>query len=63
MTHRNDRWAGALGDEAVFAECHDRFVKYIAGDASAIHPDLRHAVFSTVRSDNSAAPAPPPPSP
>eukprot|EP00729_Bicosta_minor_P010942 gene10942-26456_t len=33
---------------AVFAECHDRFVKYIAGDASAIHPDLRHAVFSTV---------------
>jgi len=42
------RWAGALGDEAVFAECHDRFVKYIAGDASAIHPDLRHAVFSTV---------------
>ena len=42
------RRAGSLGDEAVVAECQALFLKYAAGDADAIHPDLRHAVFSTV---------------
>jgi aminopeptidase 2 len=40
--------AGKLGDEAVFAESHGRFLRYIGGDKEAIHPDLREAVFGTV---------------
>ena len=39
---------GKLGDPAVLADSRARFGRYVAGDAAAIHPDLRTAVFSTV---------------
>jgi aminopeptidase 2 len=42
------RQAGKLGDQSVLAEARDRFARYVGGEAAAIHPDLRHAVFATV---------------
>ncbi|KAK9353172.1 peptidase family M1-domain-containing protein [Lipomyces doorenjongii] len=40
--------AGTAGDEEVIAEARAQFAKYIAGDKTAIHPNLRRAVFSIV---------------
>ncbi|KAK7202520.1 peptidase family M1-domain-containing protein [Myxozyma melibiosi] len=40
--------AGNAGDEEVVAEAKAQFAKYAAGDKSAIHPNLRRAVFSIV---------------
>ena len=37
--------AGTAGHEGVIAEAQARFNKYTAGDKSAIHPNLRLAVF------------------
>lgn len=36
--------AGKLGDAKIVAECKARFAKFIAGDDSAVHPDIRGAV-------------------
>ncbi|KAK9245635.1 peptidase family M1-domain-containing protein [Lipomyces tetrasporus] len=40
--------AGTAGDEDVVAEARAQFAKYVAGDKTAIHPNLRRAVFSIV---------------
>jgi hypothetical protein len=36
--------AGKLGDAKIVAECKARFAKFVAGDDSAVHPDIRGAV-------------------
>ncbi|KAI5862098.1 peptidase family M1-domain-containing protein [Durotheca rogersii] len=38
--------AGMAGDEKVIAAAKEMFVKYMAGDKSAVHPNIRGSVFS-----------------
>lgn len=40
--------AGKAGDAAVIAEAKSRFQKFVAGDDSAIHPNVRGTVFAIV---------------
>lgn len=40
--------AGLSGDETIVKAAQDMYAKYIAGDWSAIHPNLRGSVFSIV---------------
>ena len=40
--------AAKLGDPALLDQCRERFARFADGDAGAIHPDLRGAVFSTI---------------
>ena len=40
--------AGKCGDEAILKEARARFDRFIAGDHSAIHPNLRGVVYSLV---------------
>lgn len=40
--------AAKLGDPALLDQCRERFARFAGGDAGAIHPDLRGAVFSTI---------------
>ncbi|KAK9460627.1 peptidase family M1-domain-containing protein [Lipomyces oligophaga] len=42
--------AGNCGDTEIIAEAKAQFAKYAAGDKTAIHPNLRRAVFSIVLS-------------
>ncbi|KAK5991684.1 YscII [Cladobotryum mycophilum] len=38
--------AGLSGDEAIIAASRDMFSKFVGGDATAVHPNLRKSVFS-----------------
>lgn len=38
--------AGMSGDEKVLAAAREMFTKFMAGDKTAIHPNIRGSVFS-----------------